>query len=442
MFESLTGRLQEIFKDLARRGKLREADVDEALRQIRLALLEADVHYQVVKDLLVRVRGRVLGEGASRALSPSQQVLRALHAELVATLGEPERLRLSGPKPRPVMLVGLQGSGKTTTAAKLARWLRGRGERVWMIAADIQRPAAVEQLQLLGEELKVPVFYQPGLEPPQLAQAGVAAAQAAGASVVLLDTAGRSQLDEPLMRELQAIHERITPVESLLVADAMTGQEAVNIARGFAGALPLTGLILTKMDGDARGGAAISMRAVTGVPIKFIGTGEGRDALAAFEPDRLASRILGMGDVLSLIEKAEATIDLERAGKQVERLRKGEFTLEDFAEQLQQVRSMGPLGKVLELMPAGMGAKLPVDHETAERQLVRTQAILQSMTAHERRHPEVLNASRKRRIAAGSGTTVQEVNQLLRQYKQMRKLFKRMGKRGMKGTKGMPFGFG
>jgi signal recognition particle subunit SRP54 len=434
MFESLSERLQDVFTNLGRRAKLRESDIDDALREIRLALLEADVHYKVVKDLLARVRERAIGAEVSRALNPSQQVIKILHEELITSLGDPARLNLKGPTPHSLMLVGLQGSGKTTTAAKLAGWLRRQGNRVWMVAADPYRPAASEQLSKLGTELDIPVYSNSDLSPPVLCAKGLEAAEKAGAKVVIYDTAGRSQLDEEMMQELEAIRDRISPVEVLLVADAMTGQEAVNIAKGFQEHLDLTGLILTKMDGDARGGAAISMRSVTNVPIKFIGTGEGRAALETFEPDRLASRIMGMGDVLSLIEKAEAVLDQEKAEKQVSRLMQGEFTLEDYAEQLAQVRKMGPLGKIMELLPGGLGSIAgQIDGSQAEKQLVRTQAIIQSMTPDERRRPDILNASRRRRIAAGSGTTVQEVNQLMRSYKQMKKLFKRMGKRGLAG---------
>jgi len=432
MFETLSEKLQGIFRELGRKGKLRESDIESGLREVRLALLEADVHYQVVKTMLDRVHARALGSEVSRALDPAQQVVKILHQELVSELGEPGRLRMTGPTPRALMLVGLQGSGKTTAAAKLARVLKQRGERVWMVAADTYRPAAAEQLTILGHQVDVPVYSESGEDPVERCRAGVEAADRAGATVAILDTAGRSQIDEPLMDELRAIRHLIKPAEIILVADAMTGQEAVNFASGFHEALQLTGLILSKMDGDARGGAAISMRAVTGVPLKFIGTGEGLEALEAFEPDRLASRILGMGDVLSLIEKAEAGIEREQAGRQASRLMGGEFTLEDFADQLAQVRQMGPLGKILELLPGGM--RLPtsgVDGDLAERQLGRTQAILRSMTPVERRKPEILNGSRKRRIASGSGTTVQEVNQLLRQFQQMRRIFKQVGKRGM-----------
>jgi signal recognition particle subunit SRP54 len=437
MFETLTERLQGVFRTLSRRGKLRPADVDNALQEIRLALLEADVHYQVVNSFLETVREEALGEDISRSLNPSQQVVGILHRELMTTLGEPAPLTLVGEKPRVIMLVGLQGSGKTTTAAKLARWLKGRGERVWMMAADPRRPAAAEQLKVLGDEISVPVFFDSTLSPPDLCKAGLEEASKGGASVAILDTAGRSQLDQPMMDELRDIRDVIRPIEILLVADAMTGQEALRIAQGFQDPLGLTGMILSKMDGDARGGAAISMRVVTGVPIKFIGTGEARDALETFDPNRLASRILGMGDLRGLYEKAEGSLDIEQAGQQAARLLQGEFTLEDFAEQLAMMRRMGPLGKLMEMFPTGFGgANLQVDGDVAERQLIRTQAIIQSMTVEERRRPDRLNASRKRRIAAGSGTTVQEVNQLLRQYKQMQRMFKKVGKRGMTG---LPF---
>jgi len=432
VFEALTARLQGVLKELGRRGTLRPADVDSALQEIRLALLEADVHYQVVKSLLERVRERALSEEVSQALNPSQQVLKVLHQELSRMLGEPAPLDLRGPKPRSILLVGLQGSGKTTTAAKLARWLRAKGDRPWLVAADPYRPAADVQLEMLGSEIDVPVFHEPGASAEELVKQGLEKARQGGAGVVIIDTAGRSQIDEDLMAELGRLKETVRPCEVLLVADAMTGQESVRIAQGFHRALGLTGLILAKMEGDARGGAAISMRAVTGVPIKFIGVGETRDALDTFDSGRLASRILGMGDVLGLIEKAQAGLDAQAAEAQAVKVLQGEFTLEDFAEQLAMVRNMGPLGKIMEMLPGGlMGNQPKVDSQMAERQLVRTQAILQSMTREERRRPEILNASRKRRIAAGSGTTVQEINQLIRQYRQMKRLFKRIGKRGL-----------
>lgn len=431
MFETLSEKLQGVFRELGRKAKFRESDIDEALREVRLALLEADVHYQVVKTMLAKVRERALGPETSRALNPAQQVVKILHEELVSALGEPARLVLTGQPPRPVMLVGLQGSGKTTTAAKLASLLKQRGERAWLVAADTYRPAATDQLMILGRQIDIPVHASGGDGPVERSVSGVEAARRGGATVVILDTAGRSQIDKPLMDELLAIRRRVDPSEVILVADAMTGQEAVNIAKGFHEALRLTGIILSKMDGDARGGAALSMRAATGVPLKFIGTGEQLEALEGFEPDRLASRILGKGDVLSLIEKAEASLDHATAERQAARMRRGEFDLEDFAAQLQQVRQMGPLGKILELLPGGMRSPVAgLDGDLAEKQLVRTQAILRSMTPAERRKPDLLNGSRKRRIAAGSGTSVQEVNQLLRQFRQMRGIVKQVGRRG------------
>jgi signal recognition particle subunit SRP54 len=435
MFQNLSNKLQQTFDNLSRRGKLSEADVDSALREVRLALLEADVHFSVVKSFLDRVRARAIGHEVSRALNPAQQVIKIVNEELVATLGEPGRLNLKGPQPRVIMLVGLQGSGKTTMAAKLARRLREQGERVLLVAADLQRPAAVLQLQTLGQSVDVPVFTAP-TTPVEVAAQAVAAGEKQGKTVVILDTAGRLQIDQPLMAEITAIRDRTKPVEVLLVADAMTGQEAVRIAEGFHKQVGLTGLILTKVDGDARGGAAISMRSVTGVPIKFLGTGEKVDGVEAFEPSRLASRILGMGDLLGLIEKAEANLDRENAQKAAEKLVTGNFTLEDFLNQLKEVRKMGPIGQLLGMIPGMSGPKMQIDEQEAEQQLKRTEAIIQSMTARERRHPDVLNGSRKRRIAAGSGTTVYEVNQLVKQFKDMQKMIKQMGSK--KGFPGLP----
>ncbi len=434
MFENLTDRLNAVFDKLNRRGKLSERDVDAAMREVRLALLEADVHYTVVKDFVARVRERAVGHEVSRALNPGQQVIKIVNEELIATLGEPAPLNLRGPKPRVIMLVGLQGSGKTTQAAKLAKRLRSQGERVLLVAADPYRPAAVQQLQTLGEKLGVEVFAEPGVAPPELAQHAVERAKNGGFGVVILDTAGRSQLDDELMAEIRAIDEKVELAEILLVVDSMIGQEAVNIAEGFRDAVPLTGLILTKIDGDARGGAAISIRSVTGVPIKFLGTGEGLDALEAFDPARLSSRILGMGDIIGLIERAEASMDQETAQRQAERMMSGEFTLEDFQEQLAQVRKLGPIGQLFDMLPGGLGqAARQIDPNEAETQLKKTEAIIGSMTVKERRNPKILNASRKRRIAAGSGTTVQDVNRLLKQYREARRMFKTLKKTGMRG---------
>jgi signal recognition particle subunit SRP54 len=435
VFENLTDRLNGVFKQLSRRGKLSEKDVDAAMREVRLALLEADVHYSVVKDFIARVRERAVGQEVSRALNPAQQVIKIVNEELIATLGEPERLNLSGPKPRVIMLIGLQGSGKTTAAGKLARMLRSQGERVMLVAADPYRPAAVTQLNTLGESLNVPVFSEAGVAPPELTVHAQQKAELGGYTVLILDTAGRSQLDDELMDELQAITSRVHPVEVLLVVDSMIGQEAVSDA------VEITGLVLTKIDGDARGGAAISIRSVTGVPIKFLGTGEGLDAIEVFDPDRLSSRILGMGDVLGLIERAEATLDEQTAREQAERMIAGQFTLEDFRDQLSQVRSMGPIGQLMGMLPGGMGQIAnQVDPQEAEEQLKRTEAIINSMTIGERRNPKILNASRRRRIARGSGTEVQDVNRLLKQFKQAQRMFKTLNKAGMRG--GLPRIFG
>jgi signal recognition particle subunit SRP54 len=429
MFETLSEKLQTVFKQLTGQGKLSEADVEAALREVRLALLEADVHFSVVKDFLARVKARAVGAEVSRALSPAQTVIKIVQEELITTLGPGEALNLTGPKPRGIMLVGLQGSGKTTTAAKLARKLMREGERPVLVAADPYRPAAVAQLQTLGASINVPVTTGPEA-PPDLCARAMQAAADGGASVVLMDTAGRLQIDEPLMAELQAIKRRTAPVEVLLVADAMTGQEAVKIAQGFQGQVGITGLILTKTDGDARGGAAISMRSVTGVPIKFLGVSEKLDGLEAFSPDRLAGRILGMGDILSLIERAEATLDIQQAQKAAEKLKSASFDFEDFLEQMRQVKKMGPISQLLDMIP-GMGqlsAQIPP--EEAEAQMRRTEAMISSMTRDERHNPEILNGSRKRRIAAGSGTTVQEVNLLIKEFKEMQRLMKQMRKRG------------
>jgi signal recognition particle subunit SRP54 len=440
VFENLTERLNSVFTQLRRRGKLSAADVDTAMREVRLALLEADVNYGVVKDFVNRVRERSVGAEVSKALNPAQQVIKIVNEELINTLGAPERLNLSGARPYVLMLVGLQGSGKTTAAGKLARLLRSQGERVMLVAADPYRPAAVRQLETLGEKLSIPVYSEAGVKPPEMVAHAFDKAQKGANTVLILDTAGRSQLDVALMDELTAIGKKVHPTETLLVVDSMIGQEAVNIAKGFREAIPLTGLILTKMDGDARGGAAISIRSVTGVPIKFIGTGEALDAIEVYDPSRLASRILGMGDVLGLIEKAEAAFDQQMAQEDAERMLAGEFSLDDFAKQLRQVRKMGPIGQILEMLPGGMGQLArQIDPQDAEKQLKMTEAIISSMTVQERRRPDVLNASRRRRIASGSGTQVQDVNRLIKQYREAQKLFKNIKKSGMRG---MPRLFG
>jgi signal recognition particle subunit SRP54 len=427
VFDSLSEKLNAVFKKLSGKGKLSEADVDAALRQVRLALLEADVNFKVVKDFLTRVRARAVGEEVMRSLSPAQMVIKIVHEELIATLGTSVKIDLSGVPPHVVMLVGLQGSGKTTTAAKLALHLRKHQQKPLLVAADTRRPAAIQQLQILGKQLDIPVHSESSHVPPPTICANAVQRAGGGAySVVLLDTAGRLHIDDELMRELEEIKARVHPQEVLLVVDAMTGQEAVRVAEEFNQRLGLTGLILTKIDGDARGGAALSVRAVTGVPIKFLGVGEKVDALEVFHPERLASRILGMGDVLTLIEKAQEAIDQETAQKAAQKLLSAQFTFEDFLEQLQAIKKMGPLSQLLGMIPglSQVTQELPAD--LTDKQFKRIEAIINSMTREERRHPEILNGSRRKRIALGSGTSVQEVNQLVSQFKQMQRMMQQL----------------
>jgi signal recognition particle subunit SRP54 len=439
VFENLTQRLNQVFTNLRRRGRLSEEDVDLAMREVRLALLEADVHYSVVKDFIARVRQRAVGAEVSKALNPAQQVIKIVNEELIATLGEPARLNLSGPKPRLIMMVGLQGSGKTTAAAKLARVLRAQGERVLLVAADPYRPAAIKQLQTLGQQVGVDVFTEPG-KPPDVVAHAFSSGEKGGVTVLIVDTAGRSQLDQALMDELRSISKRVPASEVLLVVDAMVGQEALHIAEGFRDSVSLTGLIMTKMDGDARGGAAISIRSVTGVPIKYLGVGEGVDALEAYDPGRLSSRILGMGDLLGLIEKAESAYDEKVTQEQAQRMLSGKFDLEDFADQLRQIKKMGPLSQILEMLPGGMGQMArQVDPKDAEYQLKMIEAIINSMTRQERQDPDVLNASRRRRIARGSGTDVQDVNRLMKQFRETQRMMKTLQKSG---GRGLPHLFG
>lgn len=426
MFEDLSEKLNAVFKKLSGKGKLTEADVDAALREVRLALLEADVNFKVVKDLLTRVRERAIGEQVMRSLSPAQTVIKIVHEELIRTLGEPAKIDLSGEAPHVVMLVGLQGAGKTTTAAKLALQLRKHGQKPLLVAADTRRPAAIEQLQTLGKQLDVPVHAEPTSVPPPVICANAIKRAAGAFTVVLLDTAGRLHIDDELMRELEQVKEKTAPQEILLIVDAMTGQEAVRVADEFHKRVGLTGLILTKVDGDARGGAALSVRSVTGVPIKYMAVGEKADQLEAFLPDRLASRILGMGDMLTLIEKAQESIDQETAQKAAENLMSGRFNFEDFLSQLQQIKKMGPLSQLLGMIP-GLGQvtkELPAD--VTDQQMKRIEAIINSMTRLERQDPDILNGSRRRRIASGSGTSVQEVNQLVKQFKQMQKMMQQL----------------
>jgi signal recognition particle subunit SRP54 len=440
MFENLQTKLNAVFDRLSARGKLTEQDVDVALREVRLALLEADVNFKVVKDLVARVRERAIGVEVMKSLTPAQQVVKIVHEELLSTLGEPAKLDMSGPAPHVIMLVGLQGAGKTTTAAKLALSLRkGNNRRSLLVAADTYRPAAVTQLEVLGKQLDIAVHSEgTSVPPPEIVSHAVRRAREGAYDVVLLDTAGRLQISDQMMAELEEIKRIAKPQEILLVADAMTGQEAVNVARGFHERVGLTGLILTKVDGDARGGAAISMREVTGVPIKYLAVGEKLDALEPFHPDRLATRILGMGDVLSLIERAGDTLDKDEAQQMGRKLVKGEFNLEDFQKQLQQIKKMGPLTQLLDMIP-GMGRMTKdLAPDVTDKQMGRIEAIINSMTLEERRDPRTLNGSRKRRVAQGSGTTVQEVNDLLNQFRQMQRMMKQMtaGGRGGHGPRG------
>lgn len=427
MFEGLTDRLQTVFDKLNRRGVLNEQDVDTALREVRVALLEADVNFKVVKEFLARVRERAIGAEVHQSLTPGQAVVQIVHEELKKTLGESETLNLGGPSPHVIMLVGLQGAGKTSMAAKLALRLRSSGHKPLMVAADTYRPAAITQLEQLGKQLNVAVFSEGDkVPPPLICEHAIKRANEGAFDVVILDTAGRLQIDDTMMREVEEVKARTKPKEVLLVANAMTGQEAVNIADAFNKRLGVTGLILTMVDGDARGGAAISMRAVTGVPIKFLGVGEKPDALEQFHPDRLSSRILGMGDVLSLIEKAQVSFSEEEAEKSAEKLMEGKFDLEDFMKQMQQVKKMGPFHELLGMVPGMRDAMKEVSPDMTEKQFKKVEAIISSMTRPERRDPGLLNASRKRRVAKGSGTQVQDVNQLLNQFREAQKMMKQL----------------
>ena len=443
MFESLSEKLQSVFDRLGRKGRLSEEDVELALREVRVALLEADVSLKVVRQFVASVKEKAVGQDVVHSLTPAQTVIKIVHDQLVELLGtSPPRLTVAPKPPTVVMLVGLQGSGKTTTAGKLAVQIRKMGHKPLLVAADPYRPAAVTQLQTLGKQIEVPVFHDPGKKPPELAQAAVRYAEQNGLSFVVVDTAGRLQINEDLMRELESMKAKIDPHEILLVADAMTGQEAVRVAEGFNKHVPLTGVVLTKLDSDARGGAALSLREVTGVPIKYVGTSEKLDGLEQFHPDRLAQRILGMGDVLSLIERAQEHVDQEQAARMQSKVVKGEFDLQDFLEQMNQLRKMaggGGLTGLVEMLP-GVGKALKEARQAGqsvdEKQFKRIEAIIQSMTMEERRRPEIIGGSRKRRIAGGSGTTAAEINQLLTQFRQMQAMMKQFSK-GMPGMRGL-----
>ena len=425
MFESLSAKLDGIFSHLRRRGKLTEANIKEATREIRLALLEADVNFQVVKDFVQRVREQALGQEVMRSLTPGQQVVKIVRDELTTLMGSQHApLTMASQPPTTFLLVGLQGSGKTTSAAKLARKLQEMGRRPLLVAADVYRPAAMEQLRLLGEQLEVPVVVrQDSRDPVDICRQAFEEAPQHQADAIVIDTAGRLQIDETLMQELAEIKTATNPRYTFLVVDAMTGQEAVNVATAFNEAVSIEGVILTKLDGDARGGAALSIQAVVGKPIQFVGVGEKLDALEAFHPERMASRLLGMGDVLTLIERAEQAIDPESVADLESKMRQASFTLEDFQSQLRQVKQMGPLENLMELIPGLKGAKLPV---AGEKDLKKVEAIIGSMTLVERRNPALINGNRRKRIALGSGTRVEDVNRLLKQFGQMRKLMKSM----------------
>ncbi len=426
MFEVLSDKLSAVFRKLSGKGKLSEKDIDDALRQIRLALLEADVNFKVVKDFTVRVRERSLGAQVLQSLTPAQQIIKIVNEELIATLGGGESRLVAAPHPLSVaMLVGLQGCGKTTTAAKLALHLKHSGQRPLLVAADNRRPAAIEQLVTLGDQIDIPVYREAaGSRSKDVCVHALSQAKELAATWVIVDTAGRFHIDEPMMQELAEVKEELKPAEVLLVVDAMTGQDAVRMAEEFNSRLGLTGLILTKMDGDARGGAALSIRWVSGVPIKFIGIGEKVDAFEPFYPDRLASRILGMGDVLTFIEKAEKTFDERRVKELEKKVRTASFNLEDFLSQLREIKKIGPIAQLVEMLPGAsqLARRLPEGME--EKQLKKVEAMILSMTLEERHNPNIIDGSRRRRIARGSGVTPQDVNQLLNQFRQMQKLMK------------------
>jgi len=443
MFDNLSERLDTVFKKLKGHGKLSEKNIEEGLREVRMALLEADVNYRVVKKFIADIKERALGQEVMKSLTPGQQVIKIVNDELTELMGaQNESLTLSGPIPIPLMLVGLQGSGKTTTAGKFAIFLRKKGRKPYLVPADVYRPAAIEQLKKLGTQLDVPVYPSDAkTDPVKICRDAVSAAQKEGCDTLLIDTAGRLHVDKELMNELCQIRDAIHPSDILLVADAMTGQDAVNIAKAFDDALDIGGVVLSKMDGDARGGAALSIKAVTGKPIKFIGVGEKLSQLEPFHPDRLASSILGMGDVLTFIEKAQSMVDEEKAAELEKKLRKSEFTLEDFRDQMVQIRKMGSLSDLLNMIPGIGKMKQMKNLDVDDGELVRIEAIINSMTPKERRQHNIINGSRRRRIAKGSGTTVQDVNRLLKNYTQVMKMIRKLNKGGMRGMgKGMlPF---
>lgn len=430
-FEGLSEKLNAVFKRLKGKGKLSEEDIKVAMREVRLALLEADVNYKVVKDFVKSVSERAVGAEVLESLTPAQQVIKIVHEELIRLMGsENARIQFPAHPPCVVMMVGLQGSGKTTHSAKLAKYFKGQGHRPLLVACDIYRPAAIEQLKVVGAQAEVPVF-ELGQRPPlEIAQKAIAHAKDHGNDLVILDTAGRLHIDEQLMAELKGLKENLEIHETLLVVDAMTGQDAVNVAKSFHEQLDITGVVLTKLDGDTRGGAALSVLAVTGRPIKFAGTGEKLDDLEPFHPDRMASRILGMGDVLTLIEKAQTAVDQKEADKMMRRLKENTFNMEDLLAQMQQIKQMGSLRQIIGMLPGGDKIK---EEDIDDKQLVHVEALIRSMTPAERENPKLINPSRKRRIAAGSGQKVEDVNKLLRQFEQMQKMMKQFSGKGKKG---------
>src|SRR5512134_2427247 len=443
MFENLTEKFEGVVKALRGQGRISEGNIQGALREVRLALLEADVNYNVVTDFTAAIKEKAMGEEVLSSLSADQHFIKIVHGELANMMGgQAQELDLARRPPVPIMLVGLQGSGKTTSCGKLGLFLRKKKRSPFLVPADVYRPAAIEQLKVLGAQLEMPVYdSDPGTDPVEICREAVRYAERNGYDTVLLDTAGRLHIDDELMEELRRIKEAVDPADILLVADAMTGQDAVNVAKAFHQKLSLTGVVLTKMDGDARGGAALSIRAVTGAPIKFVGVGEKLDALEPFFPDRMASRILGMGDILTLVEKAQETIDEKQAQELSRKLRRAEFTLDDFKEQLVGLRKMGSLEEILGMIP-GLGAKAKELKGMApdETELKRVVAIIDSMTAQERRNARILNGSRRKRIAAGSGTTVQDVNRLVKNFQQAEAMIQRMAKGGMRGMgRNLPF---
>lgn len=440
VFEQLSNKLQETFRKLRGKGKLSEKDLDESLREVRLALLEADVNFKVVKDFITKIKERSVGQEVLASLTPGQQVIKIVYEELTKLMGEEKvGLKTADRPPTVLMLVGLQGSGKTSTAGKIGNYLKTQGRRPLLVAADIYRPAAITQLQVLGKQLDLPVFSLEGVNPVQIARQGVEHALSYQRDLVIIDTAGRLHINEELMNELKQIQNAVGPHEVLLVVDAMTGQDAVNVAGTFHQSLGITGIILTKLDSDTRGGAALSIRAVTQCPIKFVGLGEKMDNLEVFHPSRMASRILGMGDVLTLIEKAETSVDPVKAKGLLDKIRKANFGLEDFLDQMREMKKLGPLDQLLGMLPGGLSKQLK-GVQLNERELVKVEAIIQSMTKQERANPQLINGSRRRRIALGSGTSVQDVNRLLQQFEQSRKMMKQFAEMDGKGKMPkMPF---